>query len=174
MNKHAPQFSDVAETTNIANLLPTKLSFDIFKEKIVIPKNSSQTSTHDSECLFRGLVGHGIQSWYWRVIYQTSRCGVALDIPIKGIYSNIDTDENNDPQVTADLFINACLSSTSQGLFFRNQEAHIYIVMDVNELTFRLFNEKTNAILHEGNEILELLDILDNGHKKQTFGSGIW
>lgn len=145
--------------------LPKKLSFDVFKQTNVNKKKAKE-SVYESNYIFRGLVGHGVQSWYWRIIWQTSHCGVALDIPLRGAYSDIEENDNVNAQDIGDLFVNTCLSSTQEGLYYRNQEVRLYIVMDADELTFRIFTMNTNKILHEGSTLIELLNILDNGHNK--------
>ncbi|EJB3827250.1 hypothetical protein MTY45_000507 [Salmonella enterica] len=152
--------------------LPEKLSFDIFSQQSDRDKSIFKRSLNDGY-IFKGLVGHGVQSWCWRIIWETSQCGVALDIPIRGIYSDIDTTDNMPAQDIGELFVNSCSSAMESEFYFQNQKANIYIIMDADEFKFKIVNTRDNKTIYEGSVLAELLDILESSNKKQIHGKNI-
>jgi len=166
MNKCDSVFSELTtiyDTTDPvrAASLPVKLSFAVFGLQDC---DGVGGSVRPGECgndfIFRGMYGHGVQSWRWRLVWQTPGCGVAFDVPCKGIYQEHEAD-GDDPRIVAEALADACLNITKRGLIFLNQNVRLYAVMDENDVSFRLLRENTCTVLYEGKGLAALLDVLD-------------
>lgn len=149
--------------------LPVQLSFAVFGQQDSTGGTVSLDACRE-DFIFRGMYGHGVQSWRWRLVWQTPWCGVAFDVPCKGIYQEHEAD-GDDPRIVAEALADACLNITTRGLIFLNQNVRLYAVMDENDVSFRLLRKNTCTVLYEGKGLAALLDVLDGvtvwSHKRE-------
>ena len=150
--------------------LPPVLTFDVFGPRAAIMTETDEDTLPlflvPDSFLLCGFRGHGIQSWYYRYILFTPNCGLAIEMPFGGAYS--DHAENATEIERGYALVKICLAATQDGLTHRGHDnARLYLVIASSGLNYRLLGAH-GELLETGDSLPPLLDILGSHLDKDT------
>ena len=142
--------------------LPSGTTFEIFGPKAgAAPEGDEDflsAAPVPEEFMLCGFSGHGIQSWRYRYVLLTPNCGLSIEQPFGGAYSNYAA-EAAEIERGYDL-VRICLAAAQDKLVYQGHEdVRLYLIVDQFRTDYRLVG-CNGELLNSGNSLEDLLDIL--------------